>query len=212
MKRVVLLLLLVCTWVGASNVAVVSMAVGDVYKAAVADGITNRQAYCDQHGYDFIFTDQLLDPSRPIAWSKVQLILQVMDDPQYEWIFWSDADSLITNMAIPVANMIDDDYDMIISWDDAWSTVSTGQFLIRNCEWSRQLLLNAYARTELINHGFWEQEAINRELRDKPELWNHVKLIPHRLINSFPYFRGIWKRGDFLVHFAGSRNPTELKN
>ena len=63
---------------GASDIAVVSMAIGENYQELVAAGTKNKQAYCTLHGYDFINLTTNLDESRPVAWNKI-LILQILN-------------------------------------------------------------------------------------------------------------------------------------
>ena len=42
-------------------------------KDAVSLGIENKRIYCEKQGYDFIYCDEVLDPSRSIPWSKILL-------------------------------------------------------------------------------------------------------------------------------------------
>ncbi len=81
----------------AADIAMVSLAVGDNFRNAVSLGIQNKQSYCDEHGYDFICEDELLDHTRTAHWSKILLILKTMENSNYKWIFWTDADALISN-------------------------------------------------------------------------------------------------------------------
>ena len=104
-----------------------------------------------------------LDLSRPYGWSKILLLLKNMGNTAHEWIFWTDVDSMVMNQAIPLEDFVDDDYDIVIARD--FNAINTGQFLIRNCEWSRKFLANVYTHTECINLSF-EFEEIG-SLRDK---------------------------------------------
>ncbi|KAM0949623.1 putative nucleotide-diphospho-sugar transferase [Dioscorea sansibarensis] len=42
-------------------------------------------------GYDLINADDLVDHSRPPAWSKILVVRSRLSS--YDWIFWKDADT-----------------------------------------------------------------------------------------------------------------------
>ena len=57
--------------------------------------------YCSRHGYDFACQTGPLDQTRPAAWGKLRFIWQFLEDhPKCEWVFWTDADSVIMNPAV----------------------------------------------------------------------------------------------------------------
>jgi predicted O-methyltransferase YrrM len=173
-----------------------------------------KKRYCEQHGYEFICAQQVLDPSRPIAWSKIPLILKTMENPAVKWVFWTDADSVITNLGVRLEDLVDDQHNLIIGRDI--HALNSGQLLVRNCDWSRQFLKRVYDHRECLHHIWWEQQALITELYQHPEHWAHVKEVPQRLFNSYgvEYFPGPksgWQAGDFIVHFPGVRDLGELK-
>lgn len=197
------------------EIAVVTLAVGAQYKQAVYLGIENKRAYCEQHGYDFICFEEQLDSSRPIPWSKIKALQKVMENPQYKWVFWTDADSLIMNQAICLEDLIDEKYHFILAKDRY--EINTGEFLLKNCEWSRQLLNNVYDHTECINDRWWEQQAFINELASHPEHWDEIKIIPQRMLNSY-YFEefadtlcSVYQKGDFIIHFASVHDLRQLR-
>ncbi|EFJ39772.1 hypothetical protein VOLCADRAFT_100552 [Volvox carteri f. nagariensis] len=64
----------------------------------------NKQLFADLHGYTYVDASDLLDSSRPASWSKIPAVLSVLD--QYDWVFWLDADTLITNLSTPVESLL----------------------------------------------------------------------------------------------------------
>lgn len=195
----------------ASDIAVLTMAVGEKYKDAVLLGLKNKEHYCKKHGYDFYFSEEHLDPTRPIAWSKIVFVQKIMEEHSYKWIFWTDADSLIMNTNIPLENFIDNDFNFVISRAHTW--VNSGEFFIKNCDWSKNYLKTVYAHEEYINDGAWEQTAIVHELNN-PEFKPYIKIIPQRAINSrlpFDWTGVSYLPGDFIIHFAGTRDLKTLK-
>ena len=198
----------------ASDIAVVTMAIGSGYSKSVQLSIENKRKYCELHGYDFVMAEESLDPSRPPAWSKIQLLSKLMGGGGgYKWIFWTDADSLIMNFAVSVEDLIDDRYNLIISQD--FNAINSGEFLIKNCEWSKKLLADIYSHTEVINHPWWENQALILELQNKQEYRDRVKILPQRLINSYARDvignipSALYQNGDFIIHFASARKDLQ---
>src|SRR5436305_122069 len=120
MNRLLLgLLLLFCHFsLTAANIAVVTIAQGEEYQKCMRLGTQSKRAYCQKHGYDFIFSKDSSDPSRHIYWSKIFLILQVLENnPSYQWVVWLDADTLIMNQDIPIEDLIDEKFNFLIGRD-----------------------------------------------------------------------------------------------
>ncbi len=120
------------------------------------------------------------------------------------------------NTALPLEDLIDDNYHLIISND--FNGFNSGHFLIKNCEWSKKLLKDAYSHTEFINHPEWDQGAILAAIRQNPENIAVTKLIQQRLYNSFSgsyignFLQATYQPGDFIIHFAGIRNLDTLED
>jgi galactosyl transferase GMA12/MNN10 family/Methyltransferase domain len=192
-----------------ATVAIVTIAVGQDYQNRVSPGIESKRAYCKQHGYDFICCQDSLDPSRHIYWSKILLALQVMDNPNLEWIVWMDADTLIMNHGITIEDIVEEKNHFLISIDRCG--VNTGVFFIRNCAWSVQFLRNVYNRTDCFSHCFPEQTAVALEL-EKMEFRSHARIVPQRIFNSYPSeiigysLNSTYQSGDFIIHFPSARN------
>lgn len=187
-----------------SEIAIVSLAAGESYQKAVVSGVLNKQLYSSLHGHDYYLGLKSLDSSRHPAWSKIILLQDVLKNKNYSWVFWTDADSLIMNKDIKLETMVDNNYDLIITAD--WNGMNTGQFFVKNNDWSLSLLERVYARKDLLNHQFFEQQGIVEE-----SIGGRVKIVPRSTFNSY----GFWippeykifdyKEGDFLIHFPGVR-------
>lgn len=223
----------------AKDIAVVTMAIGKEYNNTVKSSIENKRRYCKRHGYDFICIKKSLDKNRPIPWSKIRLLLKILKTKKYKWLFWTDADSLIMNFNIKLEELIDNNFDFIVSGDNntvdpkdldlkKWKdnfflipNIITGEFLLKNSKWSENFLTSCYQKTEFINHNWWEQGSIIDMLSfdSKNQYWPKTKVIPFRLLNSFikGHYAGstfvpfIFKKGDFILHFSGKHNSKKLK-
>lgn len=214
MKRFLFLLLLFySTSSYAADYAIVTIAQGSGYQDCVRLGTESKRNYCEKHGYDFIYGTENMDPSRHIYWSKILLMLDVMENSSYKWVVWLDADTLIMNPDIPLEDLIDENINFCIGYD--WNGVNSGVFFVRNCEWSKRLLTNVYARTDCLSLIWPEQLAIASEINDNPEFRSLSKIVPQRLFNSYPpdtsgSLMSTYQTGDFLVHFASVKDPNWL--
>lgn len=196
----------------AVQIAVVTMAIGKDYEKLVAPGLENKRLYCKKQGYDFICCTERLDPSRPIPWSKIKLLETVLDTKKYDWVFWTDADSVVTNFKIKLESLIDDNFDFILTRD--FQNLNSGQFFLKNSDWSKNFLKTVYAHEEFINHMWWEQAAVIYEYDHNESVRRKTKVHPQRSFNSFSkevmgsWFKGdidavYYQPGDFIIHFAG---------
>ena len=191
-----------------TQIHVATMSIGEWYQEVTYPSYVNKLAYCEKHGYPFHAYTESMDESRPIPWTKIKIIQELFEDPEVKWVFWTDADSLIMNSDIKLSRFLDSKYDMITACDQ--SGINTGQFFIRNCEWSRDFLARIYAKEEFIFHGWWEQMSIMDEFAKNSKDRIHCKVLKQRLINSYAseVYKSphqYWHEGDFIVHFAGVR-------
>jgi hypothetical protein len=198
------------------EIAVITLAVGEAYQKQVEPGLINKQRYCQLHNYKFVLGKKCLDLSRPIPWSKIKLILEVMKDPNIKWIFWTDADSLIMNQNLPLEELIDENFCFIVT-NDLNASINSGQFFLKNCEWSRNFLKDVYSHKELIHHGWWENKAIIDEFEQKIEVREHTKILKQRVMNSYPpeltknLAESTYQKGDFIIHFPSIKGERLKK-
>jgi len=166
----------------------------------------NKRRYCRHHGYEFIERTDGFDPSRPPSWSKVRFVKEHLAD--FDWLFWTDADSLIMNNSIQLERFIEDGCDMVLTHDD-WGVgkyvVSMGLFLIRNCEWSMQFLDEVWEQRQFVTDRMWEQAAV-QHLLEQQDLSDRVCVVTQRRFNSYLHN---YRKGDFLLHFA--MHPPEAR-
>eukprot|EP00039_Didymoeca_costata_P012390 m.178499 g.178499 ORF g.178499 m.178499 type:complete len:145 (-) comp15468_c0_seq1:49-483(-) len=95
----------------------------------------NKKEYCKIHGYYFSVNQGYQLPSEePPAFAKIDLLLRSLE--RFDWVMWMDADTIITNMSIPVAPLCT--HDFVIAKDHFG--INTGIMCWRNSEWSRHFL------------------------------------------------------------------------
>lgn len=180
----------------------------------------NRVAYCERHGIDFIRYrfGPLEPPGRQPNWGKIQGLLKHL--PDYDWIFYLDTDSIITNMTINIRSMIDEKYDLIagIIPEVEGGHLSTGALFVKNCPWSFAFLQDLWNQVEFIEKPwfgnlsgtgglFLEQSAFHYLYDTRPDYREHISVVSRVKFNSQITFH---EPDHFLVHFPGLSHKAEL--
>ena len=162
------------------------IAIVTLFTEEIADygaiGAANKQAYGLHHGYDCFVYREWLDTRRHPAWSKLVAIKRHL--PDYDWVFWTDADSLVMNGEQTLEAIIAkrENKDMILTWEAGASPVNTGQWLIRNTEWS-SAALSAIEDPACSNSRpkWFEQGALIEWLKADERRWSHLALLHPRV-------------------------------
>lgn len=191
------------------KILVCSLAIGEEYKKIVEKGILCKKMYCLQHDYDYRDDEDVYDSSRPIAWSKILLLLKYLCNTDYDYIVWLDADTYIMNPDKTIEDIIQEcsgGSEILASKDVG--EINTGVMFIKNSRWSRDFFQRVWDSTEFINSADWEQDAfIHLYNSDYNQAKKHVRIISNqKVFNSFWYQ---YEPEDFILHFAGcSRYDT----
>ena len=198
---------------------------------------TNKVLYAQKHGYDHYARTGNWSSKQAnglmTGFEKIYIAKQTLEDhPEYEWIWWTGTDSLITNFSTRLEERCNNAYHFIVCVDH--NGINADSFLVRNTLEGRGFLDSILA-VEDVYMKFWdtEQRAIANLLGfpGTHEPWptpdniivndkyrNIVKLYPQRYMNSYDYrlygnayphsrdkfdFDGNWRLGDWLVHWPG---------
>lgn len=193
-----------------------TIAIVTLFTEEIADygaiSAANKRAYARRHGYDCFVYRERLDRSRHPAWSKLDAINRHLAN--YDWVFWTDADSLVMNGERTLESIIvgHEDKDMILTWEAGLSSpVNTGQWLVRNTAWSAAAL-SAIGDVACPNRmpAWFEQGALVEWLGIDKTRWTHLAVIDPRVMNSTPsvsHYKNIsvsrseFRPGDFIIHF-----------
>jgi hypothetical protein len=193
------------------KIAVCSLTVGEQYKEATKYGRLSKKLYCENHGYAFYDEEDCVDFTRPLAWSKIPLLLMHIKD-NFDYLVWIDGDSYIMNMEIELESIIDTytcDKDITIAQD--FKLPNTGVMIIKNTKWAKKFLELIYDQTQFINSSTWEQDAfLYLHEHNVSDSKNHINILPlyHQTkLNSYWYN---YNYNDcFILHFPGcSHNIT----
>lgn len=172
--------------------------------------VPNKKAYCDLHGFELLVYEGEPLAGRTSHWSKILWLSQSL--PKADWLFWSDADSIICDKNVSLAHWIDradPHVNLIIAEDLLWIgakvgdfTVNTGNFFLRSCEWSEILLSEIWFTYNKKYHSepYHEQSVLAELLDTRGWVKRHTYVVPLKEFNSLP---SVYSPKDFMNHFAG---------
>ncbi|KAL3648695.1 Xyloglucan 6-xylosyltransferase 2 [Castilleja foliolosa] len=119
--------------------------VGDHY---LLKSIKNKIDYCRLHGIEIFYNMALFDAEMAGFWAKLPLIRKLLlSHPEIEFLWWMDSDAMFTDMAFEVPWERYKDHNFVMhGWNEMiydqknWIGLNTGSFLLRNSQWSLDML------------------------------------------------------------------------
>ncbi|KAG9132149.1 hypothetical protein Leryth_022621 [Lithospermum erythrorhizon] len=119
--------------------------VGDHY---LLKSIKNKIDYCRLHGIEIFYNMALLDAEMAGFWAKLPLIRKLLlSHPEVEFLWWMDSDAMFTDMVFEIpweryrkSNLVMHGWNHEIYEKKNWVGLNTGSFLMRNCQWSLDML------------------------------------------------------------------------
>lgn len=108
----------------------------------------NKVDYCRLHDIEMFYNTALLDKKMDSFWSKLPLVRATMEaHPEAEWLWWVDADVVITDMEFDIPLEAYKEYNLVVpGWESEVfgkknaMGLNAGSFLIRNCAWTMKFL------------------------------------------------------------------------
>eukprot|EP01041_Mallomonas_annulata_P004092 gene4092-8134_t len=171
--------------------------------------LVNREKYAAKHGYKVINGNDLIDSSRPVAWSKLKAVEAHLSS--FDYIFYIDMDAIIMNMNRPLHDFIQiannhhktheettspspsPPIDLIMTAD--WNGPNTGVWLARNSTWTHWFL-----------NLLWEQKQFTQEKSPSgtPYPFEYEQRAFHYILDT-----NIWRKRK-LPRYSG--NSAEIRN
>jgi mannan polymerase II complex MNN10 subunit len=158
---------------------------------------------------------------RDICFSKFDMTERLINSGKYDWIFWLDFDTLITNTKIAVETLIEEqlanatnpeEIDYLFTHD--CNGLNAGSYLVRGHNRSMDFFRKAWAiddEAQAKDEHMSDQDAIVKLLKTDQEAADRVHIVQQTKMNAFPEeiacfdeARQPWKHGMFVVHFAGA--------
>jgi mannan polymerase II complex MNN10 subunit len=176
--------------------------------------------YARRHGYDLI-VDYETHTDRSVVWWKFNMAERLIKSAKYDWIWWLDFDTLITNTDIKLANIIEEELknttnpeaiDYILTHD--CNGLNAGSFVFRGHERSLKLIHDSYAmhdEAKKEDKHLSEQDTTVKLLKENQAIAETAHRVPQWKLNAFPQeiacyddSRRVWEHGMFVLHFAGA--------
>eukprot|EP00522_Entomoneis_paludosa_P016248 CAMPEP_0172440060 /NCGR_PEP_ID=MMETSP1065-20121228/844_1 /TAXON_ID=265537 /ORGANISM="Amphiprora paludosa, Strain CCMP125" /LENGTH=348 /DNA_ID=CAMNT_0013188841 /DNA_START=134 /DNA_END=1180 /DNA_ORIENTATION=- len=195
----------------------------------------NKMDYARKHGYNLYDGSELIDTSRPPAWSKILAVADLMNKDECDWVMWADADTVFMNSGQKIENFLPADTSKhLLVGSDNGGGYNSGVFLLRNTEWSRQFLSDWWDMRSFVRPPGMalsgDNNAMKALLRDMPDFQEHVLSPARCTFNSFAKFltfsqqmtvmtnlneqpwynsEDYYHKGDFLAHTPGYDNKVD---
>jgi hypothetical protein len=187
--------------------------VGCSYSELAKITMPSYEEYCKIHGYDFKIKNQNVLPGRLIGWSRFEFFLENIDN--YDYMFYVETDSMLMNQTIRLENLIDDNYEIIVSRTSRQDLIelNTGPTLIKCSDWAKKIFTSFYNNVEYKNHPMVDQEMFNNKINTDSDFRKKCKIVPLRFFNSFCHKwhqEDNFQIGDFICHAAGSSNDYRV--
>ena len=174
----------------------------------------NKLLYAQKHGYAAECKTSNFKGGISIGYEKIWFIKELMEThPEYEWLWWTGTDTLVTNFNIKIEDRIDNDYHFIIATD--CNGINADSFLIRNSPEGRNYINYIWDNHPKYEPDVWkEQRCIINSLDEFKDI---IKIVPQRDMNAYNYDLypecspfdkgnnfGHWGPGDWLIHWPGT--------
>ncbi len=192
------------------NIALLSIATGSEFRASLSSCIKSHEQYCKKNNYLYVHHVEYDYKGRPAPWGKILAISQCLaDNPEIEYIFWADADTLITNPFFKIeilCRKLDRSNRCMLFAVDGGGNLNTGVFLIKRNETTNVILDLIWKQEQFINHQWWENAAL---MALYPYIFQALLVTrENNLFNSYLTGESPWQFGDFILHFAGLDNNS----
>jgi hypothetical protein len=180
-----------------------------------------KREYCERYGYKF-FVLKETKYSPVMGFNKIHFSLEILNEnPDVEWLLFSECDATVTNLTIPMSDKINNDYHVILPVDV--NNINAGNFLVRNSPEGRAYLQMIIDHEELYSTHEWaEQQAMIETIQDysdtvllvyqkymnsyQPEAYDYADVSKDLFGNS-----GAWEKGDWIVHWPGLHKPVRMQ-
>lgn len=149
------------------------------------------------------------------------MIERLIKTGKYDWLWWLDFDTLITNTDTKVSDIIEEELRNMTSPDEIDHLVTHdcngfngGSFIVRAHDRALKFFTDSMAISdEAKDQEFQmsEQDAMAKLMKDDKESASRVHVVEQWKLNAFPQeiacfdeTRKVWEHGTFVLHFAGA--------
>ncbi len=202
--------------------------------------LRNRESYAKRYGYTMINANDLIDKSRPPAWSKLIAMEKHLASNQYDYLLYMDMDVVVMNPEVRLESFVEPGFDFVMTNDR--SGLNTGIWFAKSTDFAKWFLRTAWDQSQLLErrsvggqkHPFeyeqrafhfltysrvWQERGLPKYRgMDSKEMLKHFYMQPQCAFNSYvlhPLDTGDressqYVSGDLLVHFAGKKGQRRV--
>ena len=187
-----------------------------------------NKIYCEKHGYDLKFSSKRRHNREDLAWEKLPMVIEHLDN--YDYVIWIDADAHFYVDRGPIEDLIKEhkDVQIIFSEDGTckgfpseldpseWlksscevkhPTLNTGVFIVKNTPDVKKLL-DVWTYDEWLfeqNYPYWEQGVCQKMYElNTCNIRDISVVLPLNILQNYERFT---KHNPYVRHF-----PSMLKS
>jgi hypothetical protein len=118
------------------------------------------ERYAARHGYEVVLEHRHLAPERPVAWSKVRLLAELV--ASFDLVMWVDADAVIVDAAVDLADQLRPGrmLHLVAHEIEGRPVPNSGVLALRGGRSAARLLERVWAAERYIEHKWWENAAL----------------------------------------------------
>lgn len=170
--------------------------------------------YCEEKGYIYHVeeNDQKIRHTinnRSITWYKPKFLLEVLEIYNPDYIFFLDADAIVSDSSYRIEEFIHENYDCVVTMDHGPSRMNAGVLLFKNTFWTKEFLQRWWDVSDELNgpngeskgfynNGLWHDQTCFGYLYDNEGYNSKIKIIDNKILNS-RVFKDIINK-NFIFH------------
>ena len=171
--------------------------------------LQNHAEYCDRHGYDMLQYHRTYEES--MRWGAEDYVLDAIE--RYDAVLAVGSDVIFTNPAVPLSFFDDGERSVFLGEEGLNSSLCNFDVVLwTRADGVRQFVrLLRETRPRYASHPWGLQQGVNL-LAGDPDAAKLLRLHPPRVMQSapFPNVPGMWRPGDFALHFVGMSNADKF--
>lgn len=191
----------------------------------------NHRVYCDTHKLQYeLKTSGFSDTkNRHISWDKIDRVIHYLEDSEYDYIFWIDADAFFHNVKKEVLDILNSKplREVILYRDDKRSMIDVdepvnpflylsssdvhgpcfGVFLVRKCKEALDFFKRLRTYDDLFPKYPADERAFQEMLANNEVKTSDVAFLRNNVMNSlWPLLRN----EDFILHLGATTNQGRI--
>jgi len=192
----------------------------------------NKLVYCAKHGYFPHFKRDgwknkidagFQSKTHALGFEKIQTILDIFESrADIDWVWFTDCDSMITNMNINLESLIKTykkSFHSTILLSEDGNGINVGSMLVNRSDKTIAYLKFILSKQQAYKDKPWNEQQVIIDTHKDAEWEGLVEVLPQKMLNAYDYndyeahqytkpleeakLNGQWSKGDLLIHWPG---------